>query len=152
MPKRGLSINMSKDAFEIFLEHVHRTEQRRGLVVPPHIRSYVVALLVDFLDKPERLPDQALCELLMQAQRSRELKHVGDLCLWITGVMPDYRAHRGMTRAYYMALGRSAYGGARALVLADIAERFEPVSDYVRVLTHTEAAIPEVEHMLARFF
>lgn len=152
MPKQLISINMNKDTFEIFLEHVHRTESERGLEVPPHIRSYVVALLVDFLDKPERLPDQAVCELLMQAQRSRELKDVGDLCLWITGVMPTYRSHRGMSRSYYIALGRTAYSGTQALVLAEIAQRFEPISDYVHVLTHNNAPMPEVKRLLDRFF
>jgi hypothetical protein len=128
---------MERSVNDIFREHVHSVEAHSGLTLPPLIKFYVIELLSEYVDKPDRVPpSEALIILLDRAQRAHEKKTVGDLCLWITGVLPTYRAHRGMRREYYCSIGATAYSQTHSQVLLEIADNFRLVSDFVKLATH----------------
>lgn len=128
---------MDRTAQHIFRDHVHTVETHSGLTLPPLIKLYVIELLADYVDKPELVPpDEALIILLDRARTQHEKKTVGDLCLWITGVLPTYRSRRGMRREYYQALGASAYSQTHSQVLVEISRNFTVVSDFVKLATH----------------
>lgn len=132
---------------KIFRDHVHTTESYTGLTLSPLIKIYVAELLADFADKPDRIPpSQAVVELLYQAQLRSEKKQVGDLCLWITGVFPNYKQRYGIRRSYYQQLGASAYRHTDSEVLWEIAEYFPIVSDFVKAATHDAHMIPRTIH------
>lgn len=136
---------MENGTTKIFRDHVHTIESYTGLTLSPLIKIYVAELLADFVDKPGRIPpEMALVEMLYEAQTKSQKKQVGDLCLWITGVFPNYKQRYGIRRTYYQQLGASAYRHTQSEVLWEIAEYFPVVSDFVKAATYDAHKIPHI--------
>ena len=84
---------------------VKETQESSGYTLPIDIESYVVMLLADHLDKPNFLPESTFSESYMRLKNSRNAKELGDTCLFVTGVFPDY----GLDNDYYINFGKSSY-------------------------------------------
>lgn len=76
--------------------------------------SYLIALLMHYLDKPhvvKKIFALTFLESLSLAERQREvgLKQVGDECLLFAGLFPRSTERKLIKVVYYVDLGRSAY-------------------------------------------
>ncbi|MEM1177998.1 MAG: hypothetical protein AAGM22_06625 [Acidobacteriota bacterium] len=133
---------------EMFRELVEGAIAHQHLAPSEESAFYLVNLLDGFvrpagpyadLGAP---PDQALCEILLHAVRSRGVQRfalfrlTGDMALFLTGFFADSLAARQVSPAYYRSLGETAYAQAadcarpqsRADVFEELAENFAPFS------------------------
>ena len=142
-------IIVGKSAREWFRETVGETLAHRKLHVQEGTEFYLVDLLASFLER-ERLyvqqPDgtvreQPLAMILLEAlqkdraERTRELRRLGDTALYVSGFFGDSLARSAAGVDYYISMGERAYaalaeGSGREDVFGELAERF---GDFVDV-------------------
>ena len=101
-----------EDAYSsAFYDVVKETQCKSGYELPLEIESYIVMLLASFIDKPNFLPQKtfAQCYLTLQEQKKYDAKTVGDTCLFVRGVFPNYGKRYGIQKSYYSQIGKSSY-------------------------------------------
>jgi len=75
------------------------------------LESYLVFLLMRFLEKPEVVKNVLGLEFLESLQQpdNEQLREVGDKCLLFSGLFPQHAEHRRVKISYFVDLGRNAY-------------------------------------------
>ena len=96
----------------------------------PEIESYVVMLLADKIDKPNFLPEQTFAEELLALKQPYRLtaKELGDTCLFVTGVFPEY----GISIEYYSNIGKSSYSIATTNLHTELFDSLSTNFDFIR--------------------
>ena len=112
-----------------FTELVSNTRTETGVELPMLVEHYVVALLADHVDKNTFLPEHSFAESLMTIRNSRTAKELGDTCLFVTGVFPNY----GIDRDYYISIGQSAYTRIDTELFNTVSVNFATISDFINV-------------------
>ena len=112
-----------------FTELVSNTRTETGVELPMLVEHYVVALLADHVDKNTFLPERSFAETLMTIRNSRTAKELGDTCLFVTGVFPNY----GIDRDYYISIGQSAYTRIDTELFNTVSVNFATISDFINV-------------------
>ena len=112
-----------------FTELVSNTRTETGVELPMLVEHYVVALLADHVDKNTFLPERSFAESLMTIRNSRTAKELGDTCLFVTGVFPNY----GIDRDYYISIGQSAYTRIDTELFNTVSVNFATISDFINV-------------------
>ena len=112
-----------------FTELVSNTRTETGVELPMLVEHYVVALLADHVDKNTFLPEHSFAESLMTIRNSRTAKELGDTCLFVTGVFPNY----GIDRDYYIGIGQSAYTRIDTELFNTVSVNFATISDFINV-------------------
>ncbi len=79
------------------------------------LESYLVFLLMRFVARPDLAGHTLAIEYLRGSaahghQQETQLRDVGDLCLLLSGMYPQHAERRQVRAAYYVELGRGAYG------------------------------------------
>jgi hypothetical protein len=135
-----MTIEKSGDLRGWFRERLVEALDRRRLPASEITQVYVVELLSRYATSPEQATlDRPLALQLADAaeasgtERIRLLRVMGDTALYLTGFFSDHLEHRGVSRAYFVAMGERAYSSAGALA------RFSP-SEAVRHPVYEELA------------
>lgn len=142
-------IIVGKSAREWFREAVGETLAHRKLRVQEVTEFYLVDLLASFLEREKLYVEQPdgtvraepLAIILLQAlqkdraERTRELRRLGDTALYVSGFFGDSLARSVSGVDYYISMGERAYGalaegGAQDDLFGELAERF---GDFVDV-------------------
>jgi len=116
-----------------FYDVVKEASETTGYQLPLEIESYVVMLLADKIDKPNFLPEKSFAESLLALKRPYRLtaKELGDTCLFVTGVFPEY----GISVEYYSNIGKSSYSIATTNLNVELFEilstRFDFISKFI---------------------
>jgi hypothetical protein len=116
---------------------VKDAQSTTGYELPLEVEAYVVMLLADKLDKPNFLPEKTFAEAYLSLKQPYRLtaKELGDTCLFVTGVFPDY----GMSIDYYSNIGKSSYNLATTNLDIEIFEllalRFDFVREFINIAT-----------------
>lgn len=147
MPER---IIVGKSAREWFREAVGETLAHRRLKVQEVTEFYLVDLLASFLEREKLFVEgedgsvraEPLAMILLRAlekdraQRTRELRRLGDTALYVSGFFGESLARSVAGVDYYISMGERAYGaladgGARGQdeLFAELADRFEQFVD-----------------------
>ena len=89
-------------------------EQACAVKLDENTESYLVFLLMRFIEKPEMASSVLGLEFLQGAQdlsRAREdkLREVGDKCLLFSGLFPGRAERRCVNISYFVKLGQAAY-------------------------------------------
>ena len=113
-----------------FYDLVKDTQSTTGYELPVEVEAYVVMLLADKLDKPNFLPEKTFAEAYLSLKQPYRLsaKELGDTCLFVTGVFPDY----GISIDYYSNIGKSSYNLATTNLDIEIFELLSLKFDFVR--------------------
>ena len=120
-----------------FYDLVKDAQSTTGYELPLAVEAYVVMLLADKLDKPNFLPEKTFAEAYLSLKQPYRLtaKELGDTCLFVTGVFPDY----GMSIDYYSNIGKSSYNLATTNLDIEIFEllalRFDFVREFINIAT-----------------
>ena len=120
-----------------FYDLVKDSQSTTGYELPLEVEAYVVMLLADKLDKPNFLPEKTFAEAYLSLKQPYRLtaKELGDTCLFVTGVFPDY----GMSIDYYSNIGKSSYNLATTNLDIEIFEllalRFDFVREFINIAT-----------------
>lgn len=90
------------------------TEAKCQLELGQELESYLVYLLLRFMNKSELYESSLALDFLRALQthnslRSMFLRDVGDKCLIISGLYPGFTVKRGLSEDYFKNLGINAY-------------------------------------------
>ena len=94
---------------------VKNAEDRCSVALKTELEAYLVSLLIRYTNKPE-VAKQVFATAFLKAMQLRDrerdtsLQHVGDQCLLFAGLFPHSAAKRHVKIAYFVDIGRSAYG------------------------------------------
>lgn len=147
MAPRPDDISAPETLFGFFYDKVHAARRNQGARLTDETEIYLVGLLVGFLRSQDlfrpdgtRKDEVPLAIRLRQAQLAgshegaRELKHVGDYSLYMSGFFAESLKRSLVDLDYYVALGETAYGslarafagrtGDRGGIFAELARRF----------------------------
>ncbi len=99
----------------LWQELVKSAEDRCSIQLKENLESYLIALLMRYLNKPEVVKQvfaMAYLEAmqLQDRQRNVNLQHLGDQCLLFAGLFPRAGEKRSVKVVYYVDMGRAAYG------------------------------------------
>ena len=121
--------NSMQDAYvQAFVQLATSAREETGIELPAHIEHYVVCLLAVHVDKTDFLPTHTFAHSLLMMQRSRNAKELGDTCLFVTSVFPDY----GVNEQYYTDIGVTAYNSINTELFQTISVHFETVKTFAR--------------------
>ena len=126
------------DAFRVVVKQTCDTE---GYELPEPIEAYVVMLLANNMDRPEFLPEKSFAQAYLRLRRPGHLsaKELGDTCLFVTGVFPQYGIKYGISRRYYQDIGISSYDMVSETMNGELFKQlsihFGFISDFIGVVT-----------------
>ena len=118
-----------------FYDIVKEASETTGYQLPLEIEAYVVMLLADKIDKPNFLPENSFAESLLALKQPYRLsaKELGDTCLFVTGVFPEY----GISVDYYSNIGKSSYTliqqGMNIELFSSLATRFDFIREFINL-------------------
>jgi len=118
-----------------FYDIVKEASETTGYQLPLEIEAYVVMLLADKIDKPNFLPETTFAESLLALKQPYRLsaKELGDTCLFVTGVFPEY----GISVDYYSNIGKSSYTliqqGMNIELFSSLATRFDFIREFINL-------------------
>ena len=117
-----------QDAYvSVFADCVRSTAQQTGIELPEHIEHYAVALLAVHVDRADFLPKTTFAQALYSIRNARTAKELGDTCLFVTGVFPEY----GVNRRYYSDIGKTAYSTIELELFRDITHSFDAIQTLI---------------------
>lgn len=123
----------------VFFSIVKETQDKHGYDLPFDIEVYVTMLLASYVDKPNFLPKNTFAEsyLKLQYPYGSKAKTLGDICLFTTGVFPEYGSAKGLSNDYFVNIGQSSYDLARDLLndelFLDLRNHFVFLKDFITV-------------------
>lgn len=112
-----------------FARIVDDTRKQTGYELPMHIEHYVVVLLATSVDNTDFLPKPTFAQALYSIRTSTDAKQLGDACLFVSGVFPNYRTQR----RYIRDVGTTAYASIHTELFEDLSKYFVYVSDFIDV-------------------
>lgn len=125
---------------------VCEAESASNIYLDEELQSYLVFLLMRFLDKPgmaaKILALDYIESMLSSGQRKEEkLRDVGDVCLIYAGFFPQRARRRRVSEQYFIELGCGAYQQLSVVVENPIAplyyrlsESFLPIRDLLQAM------------------
>ena len=129
-----------EDAYSsAFYNVVKETQCKSGYDLPVEIESYIVMLLASFIDKPNFVPEKtfAICYLTLQEQSKYDAKTLGDTCLFVRGVFPNYGSRYGLNKNYYTQIGKSSYESVSEVLhpelFGKLANHFDFLGDFIQL-------------------
>jgi len=128
-----INIFMDDHYVRAFHSLVRDTRKSYGFELPGDVEQYVVLLLADHVDRPDWMPANSFAESYLTIQTSQDAKVLGDECLFLCGVFPQYGQRRGLDLNYYAAIGSSSYSRASKTLHAEL---FEDLSEHFSVVSH----------------
>jgi len=109
-----MSIMTNTTSVALWHEIVHEAEQSCSVTLKEDIESYLVFLLMRYINKPELVKQIIALEFLQSLEltsmkREAILRDVGDKCLLFAGLFPGIAKKRLVRPSYYVKLGQAAY-------------------------------------------
>lgn len=141
---------------------VCEAESASNIYLDEELQSYLVFLLMRFLDKPAMaakiLALDYIESMLSTGQRKEEkLRDVGDVCLIHAGMFPQRARRKRVSEKYFIELGCGAYQQLSVVVEHPIAplydrlsKSFLPIRDLLQVMCRLEENSP-VENRNLKF-
>ena len=119
---------MQDEYVSAFYDVVQETRQHTGIELPESIEHYVVILLASHMDKIDFLPNHSFAHSFLQMKRTSDAKTLGDTCLFVTGIFPDY----GIDIKYYSDIGKTSYDAVSHNLNPELFSTLSQHFDYVR--------------------
>ena len=137
--EKMVNIFMDDAYASAFYDIVKETQSKTGYELPINVESYVVMLLASFIDKPNFIPEKtfAQCYLTLQERNKYDAKTLGDTCLFVRGVFPNYGKRYGIRKSYYSHIGKSSYGSVAEVLhpelFGQLAQHFDFLGDFIEI-------------------
>jgi len=133
-----------KDAYTLaFYDAVKETRAKTGYELPEHLEAYVVMLLASFVEKPDYLPNSSFAEtyLTLVQKRSSNIKELGDVCLFVTGVFPEYKNRHGLDVEYFSSIGSNSYLQIESELFNELGSKFRYVRQFISLTVNPTKGI-----------
>lgn len=134
-----------KDAYvNTFRSVVKETQVDTGFELPESVECYVVMLLANNMDRPDFLPEHTIAQAYHKLKHpvGRSAKELGDTCLFISGVFPNYKKRIGLSRSYYNQIGSSSYDIVSQYMHPELfgmlASQFQFLAEFIEITTNPE--------------
>lgn len=130
-----------KDAYNTaFYEIVKETQQTSGYELPHHVEAYIVMLLGSYVGRDDFPPESTFTETFFSIKTSRQAKELGDTCLFVSGVFPEYKKRFGISRRFYQDIGSTSYEIATELnaeLFPILANHFVFLSEFISITVNS---------------
>lgn len=132
---------------------VNEAEALCSLQLNEELESYLVFLLMRFVQKPEMVNSILALEFLKGIHahgsiRSDRLRDVGDKCLIFSGLFPGIAKRRRLHHRYFIDLGQNAYYVLAGLSQQELANMYNCISEQFEAMRNVlEAMRGEAEIM-----
>ena len=133
-----------KDVYvDAFRDVVQETSVSTGFELPEPVEAYLVMLLASKVEVVQILPTNSFAESYLELNKSSRLdaKELGDTCLFVTGVFPDFGKSKGLNRRYYQSIGSSSYeivsDTMNGELFSMLAKHFVFLSEFIEQATHS---------------
>ena len=140
---------METTYYTAFYNVVKDTQSSTGTELPHDIEAYVVGLLSSFVNRNDIPPDSAFAEMFLKIKTVVDAKQLGDTCLFVSGVFPNYKRRSGIDRRYYQGIGATSYEIASPMnsdLFPTISQHFVFLSEFI------ETAVNSSTHIRKQFF
>jgi hypothetical protein len=159
----GELIGPKETAVAEWYDIVRQAESDSGLSVSEELESYLVNLLLRFMDKPE-LADAVLslnyllAEQQLSSERYNTLRQVGDQCLLYSGLFPERALRKRVRVSYFVELGQRSYSSAAmkvgrevelAALFEHLGQRFVRLMDILQSMRGMSGADRQLSLLLA---
>ena len=139
-------VQMDKTATAQWQTLVQDAEAFNGVSLNEEMESYLVFLLMRYMQQPDLASKVVALEYLNGAQaqgseREERMRDVGDQCLLFSGLFPNLAERRLVKISYYVNIGRSAYMNVSGLTQAALASMYNNLAQSFVVLMDTLQAI-----------
>ena len=129
---------------------IQAAETRCHVSLPAELESYLVSLLVRFTPQSDLGRQVMAVEYLRAMQEQQSVRRyalatVGDQCLLLTGIFPDFVNRRQVNARYFVELGRSAYATVAATatdIYTLLAQQFVLLMDVLQSLNERHILLP----------
>lgn len=118
---------------------IHEAESDCSIFLKEDLESYLVFLLMRYIDKPEIVKHIMAVQFLKAThlpfqQRQKILQEVGDQCLLFSGLFPCIAKKRFVKISYFVKLGQTAYHAISDELYQHLAEQFVGLMDILQSL------------------
>lgn len=119
---------------------VKEAENSSRLMLTEDLESYLVFLLMRFINHPEMAGSVLALEFLHSIEKSGahqkdELRNVGDKCLLFAGLFPGRAEKRHVEISYFVELGQQAYATLSTISQQKLAELYKDLGEeFVRLM------------------
>ena len=120
-----------------FFSVVKDAQKVTGYELPIHLEHYVVMVLSIHIDKPNWHPESSFAEAHLNLKNKKTAKELGDTCLFVCGVFPQFGRNKGLPRSYFQNIGKSSYSQMTGELFTDLSLHFDFLSDFIDVAIHS---------------
>lgn len=118
---------------------VSEAQMHCGIQLEEVLESYLVFLLMRFVDKPQLMEGMRAIELMEAWQATGQahydqLREVGDKCLLQVGLFPKISTYKHLRSDYFINLGQMAYHSLSVICKEASARLFQALADEFRTL------------------
>lgn len=133
-------------------EIIHDAETQCSIPLHEDLESYLVFLLIRYIDKPELMKQIIATEFLQslklpRGERSLALQEIGDKCLLFSGLFPSLADKRLVKISYFVNLGITAYDGISKKhndLYYSLAKRFVSLMDVLQSIRRYSDDYPDL--------
>lgn len=142
-------LEIEKTATEQWQALVKEAEALNGITLDEELESYLVFLLMRYMQQPDLATRVIALEYLTGSQsqgseREERMRDVGDQCLLYSGLFPNRAESRHVKISYYVNIGQSAYQNLSELTQAALARMYSNLARSFVVLMDTLLAMRNV--------
>lgn len=132
-----INIIVSDEYVTAFQHLITETKNSYGYELPLHVEQYVIMLLADHINRPNWMPEDSFIETYYRIKNSTDAKMLGDECLFLCGVFPEYGQRKGLDIDYYGSIGSNSYSRASSVLNIELfdtlSRHFKFVSKVINV-------------------
>lgn len=131
-----------------FYQVVKDVQAKTGLELPHNVESYITILLAKHIDKKDFLPRRTFAESFLNLCYSswQDSAALGDTCLFMTGVFPDYNTSKGFDVDYFSNIGKTSYSQAidrsHDTIYNTLSQNFDFVRDFISIAVNKKDYTP----------
>lgn len=95
--------------YSTWFDLVDQAKQKYGWAIPLYIEQYMSAVLANYTDKPDWMPENSWAETLLSIQNAAAAKVLGDQALFAAAVFPSLLECKGINEKYLYDIGTISY-------------------------------------------
>jgi hypothetical protein len=145
---------MKDEYVTAFHSVIKETTESYGYTIPVDVEAYIVMLLSSFVERPDFLPKPSFAEQYLTVSKNNpyHAKDLGDICLFVTGVMPGYGTRAGLSPDYFQNIGQGSYYVASISLNTNLftvlCKNFPLISDIIKSATGNHRTQDMISHLL----
>lgn len=147
-----MKVLTNSTSIALWQDIIQEAETQSGIPLNEDLESYLIFLLMRYLNRPE-ITKQVIASDYLQSlklstsKRLLALQEVGDKCLLFSGLFPHMAEKRLVKISYFVNLGQSAYGSVSARrndLFGSLAKHFVMMMDVLQTL-HVDTPLTPIE-------